>query len=177
MRALREIGLSQYYLGIESGNDEVLKRIDKGVDGAEMISCARKAVEAGVRLSTMVLLGAGGRELSHEHARDSARVVSAIAPTFISTLVMTPVPGTPLEAQADRGEVDRLEPIELAAELRAFLAALDVDKAIFRSNHASNYLALAGTLPKDRPRLLETLDAVLATPGAAPFRPEWIRGL
>ena len=147
MRALREAGFSLYYLGIESGHDAVLAKLEKGVDSAEMVRVARKASEAGVKLSTMILLGAGGRALSAEHARESARVVNAIQPRFVSTLVMTPVEGTPLFEQAERGEVDELRPLELARELHGFLAALELEGSIFRSNHASNYLALAGTLP------------------------------
>jgi len=177
MRALRLAGLSLYYLGIESGHDTVLEKLDKGVDSAELIRVAGKAGEAGVKLSTMILLGAGGHALSAEHARESARVVNAIQPRFVSTLVMTPVEGTPLFEQAQRGEVDELSPIELARELHAFLAGLELEASIFRSNHASNYLALAGTLPKDRARLLESLERVLADPTRARFRPEGLRGL
>ena len=96
-----------------------------------------------------------------EHARESARVVNAIQPRFVSTLVMTPVEGTPLFEQAERGEVDELRPLELARELHGFLAALELEGSIFRSNHASNYLALAGTLPKDKARLVGALEHVL----------------
>ena len=174
MTTLRELGLTLYYLGIESGHDTVLERLVKGVDAAEMI---RVAGEAGVKLSTMILLGAGGRELSEDHARESARVVNAIQPRFVSTLVMTPVEGTPLWDEARRGEVDELAPIELARELRTFLAALELEGTVFRSNHASNYLALAGSLPRDRDRLVAVLDAALADPDQASFRPEWSRGL
>lgn len=177
MAELRAAGLGQYYLGIESGHDGVLERLDKGVDGAEMVRVARKAHEAGVALSTMVLLGAGGRALSLEHARASAAVVNAIQPRFVSTLVMTPVEDTPLWESAARGEVDELDPLELARELREFLAHLELSGSVFRSNHASNYLALAGTLPKDKEKLVSALDAVLARPGEARFVPEWMRGL
>jgi radical SAM superfamily enzyme YgiQ (UPF0313 family) len=177
MRALREAGLSLYYLGIESGHDLVLTRLEKGVDSAEMVRVARKAQEAGVKLSTMILLGAGGRALSAEHARASARVVNAIQPRFVSTLVMTPVEGTPLFEQAERGEVDELSPLELARELHEFVAGLELEGSIFRSNHASNYLALAGSLPKDKARLLDALERVLADPVAARFRPQRSRGL
>ena len=177
MAELREAGLTQYYLGIESGHDTVVERLTKGVDAQEMIRVALKAQEAGVKLSTMILLGAGGRELSAEHARESARVVSAIGPRFVSTLVMTPVEGTPLGDADGRGEVDHLDPVELAAELREFIAHLELDGSIFRSNHASNYLNLAGTFPKDKAQLLETLDAVLAHPDRVRFVPEWMRGL
>ncbi|MCB9914618.1 MAG: B12-binding domain-containing radical SAM protein [Planctomycetes bacterium] len=177
MRDLRERGLTQYYLGIESGHDAVLRDLEKGVDAAEMIRVARKAHAAGVKLSTMILLGAGGRALSREHAVESARVVNAIQPRFLSTLVMTPVPGTPLGAAAARGEVDELDPVELAWELRELLAGLELEGTIFRSNHASNYLTLAGTLPKDKAAMVAALDGVLRAPERAPFRPKWSRGL
>lgn len=177
MAALREEGLTQYYLGVESGDDAALARMEKGVDAAEMIRVARKATDAGVRLSTMILLGAGGREGSAAHAAGSARVINAIAPRFVSTLVMTPVEGTPLYEQAARGEVDELDPVELARELRDFLAALDLDGAIFRSNHASNWLSVAGTLRKDQAAMVGALDAFLAAPDPRALRPAWRRGL
>ena len=177
MGRLREKGLSLYYLGIESGSDRVLEHLDKGVDAKEMVRVANKAHRAGVKLSTMVLLGAGGREGSSEHARESARVVNAIQPRFVSTLVMTPVENTPLHEEWQRGEVDQLAPLELARELREFLAALELDASIFRSNHASNYLSVAGNLPKDRAAMLDALDRVLEQPQAASFRPDWMRGL
>lgn len=177
MVRLRKAGLTQYYLGIESGDDQALAWLEKGVDAAEMVRVARKAEEAEIKLSTMILLGAGGRARSLEHARASARVVNAIGPRFVSTLVMTPVEGTPLFETDRAGGMDHLEPIELARELREFLAHLELDSTVFRSNHASNYLALAGTLPKDKERLVASLDAVLASPDAAPFRAEWMRGL
>lgn len=177
MSTLREAGLSLYYLGIESGDDAVLERLEKGVDAAQMIAVANKAHAAGVKLSTMILLGSGGRARSLAHARASARVVNAIQPRFVSTLVMTPVEGTPLMEEAQRGEVDELDPLELARELRELLAHLELEGSVFRSNHASNYLALAGTLPKDRERLVAALDSVLAAPERARFKPEWMRGL
>ncbi len=177
MTRLRQKGLGLYYLGIESGDDVVLERLQKGVDGEEMIRVSRKAGEAGVKLSTMILLGAGGRERSLEHARNSARVVNAIQPRFVSTLVMTPVPDTPLWEQHLRGEFDELDPLELACELREFLAGLELEGSVFRSNHASNYLALAGTLPKDQPALVAALDRVIQDPSMAGFKPEWMRGL
>ena len=177
MAALREKGLTQYYLGIETGHDQVLLDLRKGVDAAEMIRVANKAQEAGVKLSTMILLGAGGHALSRDHARESARVVSEISPRFVSTLVMTPVENTPLFEQDQRGEVDHLSPIELAAELREFLSHLDLSGSIFRSNHASNYLTLAGNLPRDQAAMVSALDEVLAHPENARFMPEWLRGL
>lgn len=177
MERLRERGLSLYYLGIESGHDGVLAALAKGVDSAEMVRVANKAQDAGVKLSTMILLGAGGRALSRDHARESARVVNEIQPRFVSTLVMTPVAGTPLAEQDARGEVDHLDEIELTAELREFVAGLELRASVFRSNHASNRLALAGTLSKDKPALLAQLDSALRDPAHAPFVPRWLRGL
>ncbi|RMH00874.1 MAG: radical SAM protein [Planctomycetota bacterium] len=177
MARLRGKGLTLYYLGVESGDDATLAALRKGVDGAEMVAAAAKATAAGVKLSTMILLGAGGRARWREHARGSARVINAIQPRFLSTLVMTPVPGTPLAEEAAAGRWREPDPLETARELREFLAGLDLRGTIFRSNHASNWLALAGTLPKDRPALLALLDRVLADPAAAVFRPGFMRGL
>jgi radical SAM superfamily enzyme YgiQ (UPF0313 family) len=177
MARLRELGLTLCYLGIESGHDAVLARLAKGVDSAEMVRVARKAHAAGVQLSTMILLGAGGPGLSREHARASAAVVNAIQPRFLSTLIMTPVPGTPLFEQERRGEYTRVDDVLATRELRELVAGLELEGTIFRSNHASNALPLEGTLPRDKARLLATIDAILATPAAGAFVPEWLRGL
>ena len=174
---LRERGLTLYYLGVESGDDDVLQQLVKGVDATEMIRVAGKAKEAGVKLSTMILLGAGGRARSEAHALHSAEVINAIQPRFVSTLVMSPVQDTPLWDQWEAGQVDELSPIELASELRHFLSHLELEGSIFRSNHASNYLALKGTLPKDQRALVKVLDDVLANPERAPFVPDWLRAL
>ena len=170
-------GLTQLYLGVESGHDEVLEALDKGVDAGQMVAAAAKATAAGMKLSTMILLGAGGRALSLEHARASAEVIGRIAPRFVSTLVMTPVEGTPLMEDAERGLVDELDPVELAAELLEFLRHLRVRGTIFRSNHASNFLALKGTLPKDQGALVRFLEGVLERPDRAPFVPDALRAL
>lgn len=177
MKRLREAGLTQYYLGVESGHDEVLENLKKGIDAKNMIRVAQKAHTAGVKLSTMILLGVGGRRLSREHALESARVISAIGPRYVSTLVVTPVEGTPLHDQALAGAFDDLTPAELSLELRTFVAALELERTIFRSNHASNYLPLAGNFPKDKARLVAELDAVLASEDPKNYRPEWVRGL
>ena len=177
MRELKQAGLSQYYLGVESGCDATLLHMEKGVDGDEMVRVANKASDAGIKLSTMILLGIAGRSGSDRHAKESARVINAISPRFVSTLVVTPVEGTPLWDQKLAGDVDELTPIELAQELRTFLAHTDLKSSIFRSNHASNYLALKGTLPKDKDALVDVLDEVLANPRKAAFVPDWLRAL
>ncbi len=177
MTRLQKKGLTLCYLGIESGDDKTLSKLQKGVDGNEMIRVALKAHEAGMKLSTMILLNAGGRELSQQHALGSARVVNAIQPRFVSTLVVTPVPETPLWDELQAGDFEELSPVELAAELREFIKALELKGSIFRSNHASNWLTLAGTLPKDQSAMLRALNEVLAHPENAAFRPAWLRGL
>ncbi len=177
MRELHEAGLTLYYLGIESGSDAVLENTKKGVDSAEMIRVANKANEAGAVLSTMILLGLGNRALSEDHARGSARVVNAIQPKFLSTLVVIPVEGTPLWEDARGGRADRLTPLETAVELRTMLADLELERTIFRSNHASNYLNLSGILSRDQERFLAMLDQVISEPENARFVPEWLRGL
>jgi len=113
----------------------------------------------------------GGADLSETHARASAEVINQIQPRYLSTLAMMPVPGTPLFDQVERGAHTEMAPTTLARELRTFLVHLDLTGTIFLSNHASNYLALAGTLPKDKGRLLAELDGALADPGHAPFGP------
>ena len=177
MADLRARGLTLYYLGVESGDDDVLHDLDKGVDSKKMVAAGQRASAAGVKLSTMILLNAGGRSRSQAHALGSAKVINAIQPKFVSTLVMTPTENAPLAQTAAEGNFEELTPIELAAELREFLSNLQLSSSIFRSNHASNWLALAGNLPRDQEAMIQLLDRVLSDPEQAPFRPAWHRGL
>lgn len=172
LEALRSLKLSILYLGVESGSAEVLKRLNKGVNPEEMVQAGRRAVEAGMKLSTMIILGAGGIELKDEHARESAAVLNRIAPRFISTLSMMVVEGTPLHDEMVAGSYVPPDPRQTLEELRDFLAALEVTSAIFRSNHVSNFLPLAGTLMKDKQALLNTLEEALAGPIPDDFGPQ-----
>ena len=113
-----------------------------------------RAVRAGMKLSTMIILGAGGTEDSLVHARESARVLNRIGPRFISTLSMMVVPGAPLFDEMQAGRFTPPDPRQTLEELRVLIENLEVDGAIFRSNHISNFLPLAGTLPKDKASLL-----------------------
>jgi len=175
LQRLRALGLALLYVGPESGDDETLRRLAKGADAAEHAEAARRARAAGMQLSVIFLLGCAGRERSQAHAEASARLATAMDPAYLSALTVTVIPGTPLHRQAQRGAFALPAVPELLAELRTFLALAAPGDAIFRTNHASNYLPLAGRLPADRERLLAVLDRALA--GQVPLRPEWARGL
>ena len=153
---LKQAGMQMVYLGIESGDDEVLTRVQKGVTSEEMIQAGQKILAAGMKLSAMLVLGLGGRELSLQHARNSARVASAINPTMLSALTLMLHRGTPLRAEAEQGKFQPLSPYEFVQELTELVTHLNMHSpCIFRSNHVSNMLPLAGTLPGDKNSLLE----------------------
>ena len=175
LQQLRELGLSLLYIGPESGDDVTLKRIAKGASFDEHVRAAERAHAAGMMLSAIFLLGAGGVDRSREHAQCSAKLASAMNPRFVSLLTLTVIPGTPLGRLQERGKFKLPEQKDLLAELRTFVADARPTDAIFRTNHASNYLPLAGRLPRDRERILGLVDAALQ--GRIPLRPEWSRGL
>jgi len=175
LRRLRELGLALLYIGPESGDDTTLKRIAKGASFDDHVEAARRAREAGIKLSAIFLLGAGGVERSDEHAIGSARLATAMDPRFVSLLTLTVIPGTPIAKLEAAGRF-KLPAVEgLLRELRIFIAEARPTDAILRTNHASNYLPLSGRLPRDRDRLLDLLDA--AEDGRIPLRPDWARGL
>jgi radical SAM superfamily enzyme YgiQ (UPF0313 family) len=175
LRRLRELGLSLLYVGPETGDEVTFRRIAKGSGFEEHARAARRARAAGMKLSTIFLLGAGGVERSREHAEASARLVTEMDPAFLSLLTLTIVPGTPLAELAARGAFE-LPPVErMLEELRTIVSLAAPRDAIFRTNHASNYLPLQGRLPRDRDRIVATVDAALA--GGIALRPEWARGL
>ncbi len=172
---LRALGLRLLYIGPESGDPVTLRRIVKGATFEEHVEAARKAHDAGLELSAIFLLGAGGVARSREHAEGSAKLATAMDPEFLSALTLTVVPGTPLERLQQSGRFALPDVKGLLGELRAFVAGAAPTDALFRTNHASNYLPLGGRLPRDRDRIVALLDAALA--GAVPLRPEWARGL
>jgi radical SAM superfamily enzyme YgiQ (UPF0313 family) len=165
------------YVGLESGNEETLAAMGKGVTVAEQVEGCRKAKQAGLALSVMVILGLGGVERSLQHARGTARALSEIDPGYISMLSLMLAPGAPLADSVRRGEFVVPDALALLAELREIIAGTEVTDAVFRTTHASNYLPLEGRLPADRSKMLEVLDRVLAMGEQAPLRPEYLRGL
>jgi radical SAM superfamily enzyme YgiQ (UPF0313 family) len=177
LAALKARKLSLVYLGIESGANAVLKRVMKGASQTTHARALARAREAGLKVSATVILGLGGRALWEEHIEGTAELINREAPTYLSTLQLTleeTVAGDFLAAQDEGFEFQDDEGI--LAEQERLLSLLDPPRpVIFRSNHASNCLPLAGTLPKDRDALLATIAA--ARSGGAPLRPRWIRAL
>jgi radical SAM superfamily enzyme YgiQ (UPF0313 family) len=175
LQRLRELGLSLLYIGPESGDDATLKRLAKGATAADHIEAARKAREAGMQQSLMFLLGIGGRERSEEHARASGRLATAMDPRFLSTLTLTLIRDTPLAQLVARNQFELTDVQGLLQELAWFIDEAHPTGAIFRSDHASNYLPIGGRLPRDRESILTAIHAAME--GRTPLRPKWARGL
>jgi len=177
LRELRELDLGIVYLGLESGNAEVLRRIRKNATPEQMVRAAGRVKGAGVLLSLTVLLGVGGVELSREHARDTARALTAMDPDFVGALSLMVVPGTPLDAEMRAGRFELPTPFGLVQELEAIVAGSELTKCFFASNHASNYLPLRIRMPEEKEQALARIRAVLERADPALLRPEHLRGL
>jgi radical SAM superfamily enzyme YgiQ (UPF0313 family) len=170
--SLREEQLELLYLGLESGDDQTLADIHKGMTVTEQVEGCRRASDAGIALSVTAILGLAGAERSLVHARATGEALSAIDPQFIGILTLMLTPGTAMEHKVSRGEVVLPDSLGILRELREIIAATDVTDALFRSNHASNYLPVGGHLPQDKAAMLATLDKVLTAPESIRLRPE-----
>lgn len=177
LRELRKKGLSLLYVGCESGDDELLELIEKGENFDSSLSALQKMKEAGIKSSVMVLNGLGGPELSERHAINSARLMNAAQPDYLSTLVVELPPGAERFSENFAGRWRKLGKTELFVEMETFLTHLELKNTIFRSDHASNYLILKGILGKDKHQLLTTVQTAISQPGRIPLREEWQRGL
>ena len=173
---LKSLGLGLVYVGIESGDDQVLESVCKGEDYASSLDALQKLKSAGIKVSVMVLNGLGGQLLSKQHAINSARLVSEAQPEYLSTLVLMLPQGDALIQQGFNGKFEPLTKRQLLEETELFLDHLQLDQTIFRSDHASNYLVLKGTLGRDKERLLKQVRTALSDPGVTGLRPEWARG-
>lgn len=160
LRQLKEAGLQLLYYGMETGDDITLKAVNKGVNAAEAIEAGRRVTASGMKLSLMVILGLAGKEGSQRHALETAKAINIIQPTMLSALCLMLYRGSELLDQFENGEFNPLSPQGLMEELHLMMQNIDLpqDKhCLFRSNHVSNYVQLAGTLPKDKDRLLREI--------------------
>jgi radical SAM superfamily enzyme YgiQ (UPF0313 family) len=178
---LKELGLKLLYVGCESGDNEVLEIIDKGETYDSSLIALNKIKQSGMKSSVMILNGLGGPEFSKQHAINSARLMNEAQPDYLSTLVVSFPMG---EERFAKGFTDRqyqpfrlLNQLELFEEMKLLLSELELEKTVFRSDHASNYLVLKGVLGKDKVKLVNTVQMALEQSGSVPLRQEWQRGL
>ena len=176
LASLRAAGLRMVYLGAESGDDDVLAKVNKGETFESTRDALDKLGEAGITRSVMILNGLGGRVLSQQHADNSARLANATQPEFLSTLVVS-FPGGEARFRAGFPEWEALDQQGLFREMEGFLSQLELRRTVFRSDHASNWLVLKGTLGADKDKLLEQVRSAIAAPANAHLRPAWARGL
>jgi radical SAM superfamily enzyme YgiQ (UPF0313 family) len=175
LQQLRQHGLGIAYMGVETGDDDTLKKIRKGTSADEMIQMGKKLRRAGIKLSITVLLGIAGRQRSHIHARETGRVLSAIDPDYVGALSLMLIPGTPLCNDYEAGAFTLIEPQEMLAELKVMLENTNLTRGLFHANHASNYLPIKARLPKDKAATLRLIDQALA--GRVSLKPEYLRAL
>ncbi|MEW5774227.1 MAG: radical SAM protein [Thermodesulfobacteriota bacterium] len=175
LRELAALGLHTLHMGLESGHDSTLARMNKWGDSAAMLREARKAMGAGLKLAVTVLLGLGGVEHSQEHAAATGRILAEMAPHQAAALTLMVVPGTPLWDEQQAGRFTLPDSRGMLAELRTLLTHAAMPRGLFLANHASNYLPLKLRMPRDREAALRLLDDALS--GKVGLRPEWSRGL
>jgi radical SAM superfamily enzyme YgiQ (UPF0313 family) len=177
LRQLKDRKIGIIYMGIESGDDEVLKSVCKGVTHQQIVEAGRKVKESGIALSVTVILGLGSVAGSDRHARESARILTEIDPDFAGALTLILVPGTPIYKRAESGDFELITPLRSLEELRIMVAESTFTDCFFSSMHASNYFSIRGRLPGDKARMLGELDRICASNDPALLRPEFLRAL
>jgi len=175
LEALKSHGLGIVYLGLESGDDETLQKVDKRVDSATMIEQGLKVRQAGISLSITTILGLAGPDRSHIHAEKTGAVLSEIDPEYVGALSLMLIPGTPMYADWKRGTFTSQGPKEMLAELRTMIAHTHLSGGLFTANHASNYLPIKAYLPGEKESALKIID--MALEDDLPLKPEWLRAL
>ncbi len=175
LEELKSLGVDIAYMGLESGDDTVLKDVCKGANAEKMIRMGRRVKASGIKLSVTVLVGLGGRERSMIHARETGRVLSAIDPDFVGALSLMLVPGTELNDQYERGDFILINPEEMLAELGGMIASTHLTDGLFHANHASNYLPIRARLPRDKEKTLELISQALK--GKIKLKSESMRAL
>ena len=174
---LQEHGLGIVYLGIETGNEELLRKIRKGATYDQIVEAGRRVKEAGITLSATVLLGIGGTEKSMEHARDTARILTDVDPDFAGVLTVMVVPGTPLDEERKAGAFVLPGTFDLLKELSVILSGARFSNCFFTANHASNYLPIRARMPRDQEKVVRLIDEIVRRSDASMLRPESLRGL
>jgi radical SAM superfamily enzyme YgiQ (UPF0313 family) len=167
------MGLDILYLGVESGDDQVRKRVLKGSSALHCLEMAKMVREAGIRLAALVLLGIGGRERAMEHAKATGEILTAIDPDFASALTLMLIPGTPLYEEYERGEFEMPGKMEMLREMREIIEHMDVSHCLFSSSHASNYLPIRAMFPEGKQDVINRIDSALR--GETGLKPEWMR--
>ncbi len=175
LKSLADLGLGIVYMGLESGDDATLKKINKGANAARMIAAGRKVRQAGIKLSLTVLLGVAGRERSEIHARETGRVLTAIDPEFVGALSLMLIPGTPMHDDFEDERFELIEPQEMLRELETMLAHTHMSSGLFHANHASNYLPIRARMPADKEKTLQLIRRALG--GGVQLKPEYLRAL
>jgi radical SAM superfamily enzyme YgiQ (UPF0313 family) len=177
LKRLKEMGLKIIYLGVETGNVELLQKTHKGVTYEQMVTAAQRVKEAGVALSITVLLGIGGIEKSVEHALDTARILSDIDPDYVGALTLMLVPHTPLYEDYMAGRFILPDKFGYIRELYLIISHSNFTNCYFTSNHASNYLPIKAYLPREKEKILKIIGSVLEEKNITRMRPEYLRGL
>ena len=177
LATLKTLGLSMLYVGCETGDTELLAMVEKGETYETSLDALIKAKQAGIQTSVMILNGLGGPEMSQQHALASAKLMNAAQPSFLSTLVVEFPQGSSRFEKNFNGRWRKLKKMELFAEMEMLLDTLELEETIFRSDHASNYLVLKGTLGRDKDNMLQIVRSAIHQPGLIPLREEWQRGL
>jgi radical SAM superfamily enzyme YgiQ (UPF0313 family) len=177
LKELKELKLTIFYMGVESGDDKVLQKVCKGVNHQQLVEAGRKVKEAGITLSVTVILGLGGVEGSEEHALKTAGILTEIDPDYAGALTLTMVPGTPLYEQWKQGEFHLISPLRSLEELKIIIENSDFTDCFFSSMHASNYFSVRGHLPRDKERMLREINGVLVARDPSLLRPEFLRGM
>lgn len=177
LEMLAEHGLDIVYMGLESGDEEILLEVRKGATPGDYVRAAEKLREAGIMLSTYVLAGLGGPERSREHALHSARVLNMMKPDYIRMRTLALLPGFPMYERMRRGEFRECSGRQIALETRLLIESLEVEGARFLSDHVSNYLPIYGTLPRDKAAMLAAIDRVLEDPDNPMLGPRVIHSL
>ncbi|MGI6174730.1 MAG: radical SAM protein [Christensenellales bacterium] len=175
LKELRENGLGMVYMGLESGSDEVLRRVNKGETCAQIVEAGKMIKQAGIPLSVTAISGLGGTELWEEHALRTAEAFSEMKPDYIGLLTLMFEGDVPLLEECRAGRFELLTPEQVAQETLLMLRHMDCEGSVFRSNHASNYLSLKGTLNRDKEAMIRKLEEALS--GNAAFKKEYMRGL